>query len=126
MFRRGGVRGLILTAGVGVQAAFECHVVGEKLKRNEMNEGSKPSGAFGDHKSLLGGNVAICGRDYDGRAQRFQLARGAENRVATVVTGTACQQADDCGAGIDFGERSVQDFFRLEAFGGDVAAFFYF
>src|SRR5271156_5415898 len=83
MFCRCGVRGLILAAGVGIQAALERHVIGEELKWNEMNEGRKPSGAFGNHKSLLSRDVAVRGRDCDGRAQRFQFPRGAENRAAT-------------------------------------------
>ena len=43
----GGMGGLVLAACVGIQAAFECDEIIEKLKRDEMSEGGEPLARFG-------------------------------------------------------------------------------
>ena len=54
MLCRGGVRGLVLAARVGVQAAFERHEISEKLKRNQMHKSSEPFRRLGDRQYLFG------------------------------------------------------------------------
>ena len=46
MAARGGVRRLILPAGVGIQAALERDEIREELQRNQMHEGREPFVGF--------------------------------------------------------------------------------
>lgn len=56
----GSVRGLFLAACVGICAAIERYEIREQLQRNEMRESGEPFIRFGDHKKVLGRNLAIC------------------------------------------------------------------
>ena len=60
----GGVCGLVLAAGVGIQAAFEGDEIIEELQRDEVREGGEPLAGIGacfrDDESVLRGNIVIC------------------------------------------------------------------
>ena len=56
--------GLVLAAGVGIQAAFEGDEIIEELQRDEVRERGEPLAGFGacirDDESVLRGNIVIC------------------------------------------------------------------
>ena len=56
--------GLVLAACVGIQAAFKCDEIIEKLQRDEVREGGEPlagfEACFRDDEGVLRGNIVIC------------------------------------------------------------------
>jgi len=102
---RGGVRGLVLATGVGVEAAFERDEIIQQLQRDEMREGGEPLAGFGtcfrDDERMLGGNFTIRRWRGDGDAHRFQFTRGAQDLASAVVAGPSGEKSYQRRARID-------------------------
>jgi len=73
MLAGGSVGGLILAAGIRIEAAAEGDEIGEELQGDELHERREPFRCFRNQKNLIGGDIVIRRRRRDHNANHFPV-----------------------------------------------------